>query len=166
MAKRRGNNLASVVTEDFPHDITVTRFISYAVGILLNIVIIVYISQLESMGCACAEANGWMPTFLTYALAFSVVMVPFTLFLRTRLDLMAKMWANGSLKALGVFVFVVGIVKAYAMLNYALDLYRCNCASDWRRILMLWEGVFSVLLYFALFALTAYVLIRHRRRAK
>ena len=165
MAKR-SSNLAKVLTDDFPHDITVTRFISYAVGILLNIVIIVYISQLESMGCVCAEANGWMPTFLIYALAFSVVMVPFTLFLRTRLDLMAKMWADGSLKALGVFVFVVGLVKAYAMLNYALDLYRCRCASDWRRILMLWEGVFSVLLYFALFALTAYVLVRYRRRGK
>lgn len=165
MAKR-SSNLAKVLTDDFPHDITVTRFISYVVGILLNIVIIVYISQLETMGCACAEANGWMPTFLIYALAFSVVMVPFTLFLRTRLDLMAKMWANGSLKALGVFVFIVGFVKAYAMLNYALDLYRCHCASDWRRILMLWEGVFSVLLYFALFALTAYVLVRYRRQKK
>ena len=145
----------------FPHDVGVGRMASYLTGIALNLVLIAYLAQLRAYeDCACAEVRGWMPTFLPYALAFSIMLVPFTLFLRTRLDVMASMWRSGALKALGVFALGLGLLKAYAMLNYALDLYRCQCASDWRRLLMLWEGAISVLLYFAVLALIVYQLVR------
>ena len=151
----------AAVERRFPHDVGVGRMASYLMGIALNLVLIAYLAQLRAYeDCACAEVRGWMPTFLPYALAFSIMLVPFTLFLRTRLDVMASMWRSGALKALGLFAFGVGLVKAYAMLNYALDLYRCQCASDWRRMLMLWEGAISVLLYFALLALIGYMALR------
>ena len=148
--------------QEFPHDVSVGRMISYLIGISLNLVIFAYLTQLKaSDDCMCAEARGWMPTFLQYALAFSIMLIPFTMFLRTRIDIMAFMWQNGSLKALGLFAFGIGIIKAYAMLNYALDLYRCQCANDWRRLLMLWEGAISVLLYFALLSVILFLAIRN-----
>ena len=104
--------------QEFPHDVSVGRMISYLIGISLNLVIFAYLTQLKaSDDCMCAEARGWMPTFLQYALAFSIMLIPFTMFLRTRIDIMAFMWQNGSLKALGLFAFGIGIIKAYAMLT-------------------------------------------------
>ena len=146
--------------DTFPHDVSVSRMVSYAVGIIFNVLIIVYLTQLESMRCECAGSSGWMPVFIKWSLIFSMVMVPFSLFLRTRLDVMARMWNSGALQALAVFMFVVGLVKGYAMLNYSLDLYRCKCADDWRRVLMLWEGGMAVFLYFVLFGIMGYALVR------
>lgn len=158
--KRKGRGAPWPVSGAFPHDVGVGRMASFAVGIVFNIVIIAYLAQLEGSRCWCAASSGWMPTFLRWSLTASVVLVPFTLFLRTRLDVMKRMWDAGYLQWLGVGVFVMGLVKAYAMLNYSLDLYRCGCADDWRRVLMMWEGALAVLLYFGLFALVAYALVR------
>ena len=164
-AKRTGSmgvlqKLSPRSGDAFPHDVSVARMVSYAVGIVFNVLIIVYLTQLESMRCACAGSSGWMPVFIKWSLIFSMVMIPFTLFLRTRLDVMARMWNSGALQALAAFAFVVGLVKAYAMLNYSLDLYRCKCADDWRRVLMLWEGGMAVFLYFVIFGILGYALVK------
>ena len=162
---KSGSNGMVVLSGRFPHDVSVMRMASYALGIVFNVLIIVYLTQLESTRCGCAGSRGWMPVFIKWSLVFSMVMVPFTLFLRTRLDVMARMWSSGALQTLALFGFVVGLVKAYAMLNYSLDLYRCKCADDWRRVLMLWEGGVAVLLYFLLFGLLGYVLVRRSIRS-
>tara|TARA_Y100001958_G_scaffold158841_1_gene158028 strand:- start:221 stop:820 length:600 start_codon:yes stop_codon:yes gene_type:complete len=143
-------------SREFPHDVSVMKMFSWILGIVFNIVIIVYLVQLELTNCACTDSHSWMPGFLKFAMAISILIVPFTLFLRTRLDLMIKMWQNGFLKLLGVFLLVIGVLKTYSLFNYSLHLYNCKCADDWRRTLMLWEGIFGVIVYFFFFMLLLY----------
>ena len=139
--------------------LTGTRVFSYTVSILFNLVLLVYLYQLELGRCGCAAADGWMPTFLRYAIALSIALIPFTVYARERPEFVRRAWARGWLRLLGVGMLVLGVVKAYAMLNYALDLQKCGCSTDWRRLLMLYEGVISTLMYFGLFVLAGYVAI-------
>lgn len=143
-------------SREFPHDVSVMKMFSWTLGIVFNIVIIVYLVQLESTSCACTDSHDWMPGFIKFAMAISILMVPFTLFLRTRLDLLIKLWHNGFLKLLGGFLLVIGVLKTYSLFSYSLHLYNCKCADDWRRTLMLWEGIFGVIVYFFFFMLLLY----------
>lgn len=139
--------------------LTGTRVFSYTVSIVFNLVLLVYLYQLQLGRCGCAEADGWMPTFLRYAIGFSIALIPLTLYMRDRPEFVKRAWSQGWLQPFGVGVLVVGVVKAYAMLNYALDLQKCECTTDWRRLLMLYEGVVSTLMYFGIFVLAGYVAV-------
>lgn len=136
-----------------------TRVFSYTVSIAFNLVLLVYLYQLQMGHCGCAAADGWMPTYLRYAIALSIALIPFTLYTRERPEFIRRAWAQGWIQPLGVVLLVVGVVKAYAMLNYALDLQKCDCTTDWRRLLMLYEGVISTLMYFGIFILAGYVAV-------
>ena len=91
-----------------------------AVAIVFNIVIIAYCA---ARGLALVRRVERLDADLPPVVAHGEHrLVPFTLSC-ARGSTMKRMWDAGHLR-LAVAVFVMGLVKAYAMLNYSLDLYK------------------------------------------
>lgn len=148
----------------FPNDVSLLKLVTWLLGIVFNVLIIAYLVQLDALDCECTDSHEWMPSFIKASMMLGIMVVPFVLFLRTRLDLLQKLWDNGTLKILGVVLFVIGVTKTYALFNYSLHLYNCKCADDWRRSLMLWEGIFGIMIYFFYFLLLIYAIYKYIRK--
>lgn len=121
-------------------------YVSKTLAIIAHLVLITYITALQSTKCA-SDPNDWRPKFLLYVSLAAVALVPLHMYVRITPGVFYRLWNSGVVHGVLIFLLLLGALKAYVTVDYALSLYQNPCAEDWRRPLILWLGIFSVLVY-------------------
>lgn len=141
-------------------DFLATPYPSWTIAIFVHLLLVSYITRLSALDCECAEPGGWRARYILYTSCLGIVLVPLAVYVSTTRDVFRRLWASGTIKWWLTALGALGAVKAYAMFDYSLTIHGCECARDWRRTLLLWQGILSVLSYVALVLLLVYTAAR------
>ena len=134
-----------------------TKYVNLAIAIVVHLLLITYLAHLGGLECPCAQRDRWEPKFILIASCTGIAMIPLFMYAVATRDRFKVIWNTGLVKKGAVLLLVVGAIKAYAMFSYSLTLYNCECSRDWRRTLLLWQGIISVIGYGALVSLALYL---------
>ena len=150
-ARRAGGALADLLATPYP---------SWTIAIVVHLLLIGYITRLGALDCECAEPGGWRARYILYTSCLGIALVPLAVYVGTSRAVFRRLWASGAIAWWLVALGALGALKAYAMFDYSLTIHGCECARDWRRSLLLWQGILSVLSYAALVLLLVYAAAR------
>ena len=141
-------------------DFFATPYPSWTVAIVVHLLLIGYIARLGALDCECADAGGWRARYIFYTSCLGIVLVPLAVYVGTTRAVFRRLWASGAIHWWLAALGALGALKAYAMFDYSLTIHGCECARDWRRTLLLWQGILAVLSYAALVLLLVYAAAR------
>jgi hypothetical protein len=128
--------------------------IGVAIAILYNVLIIMYLNNLEDVTCKCVM--DWRHNYIKYFSGFMIVMSIFTLIFTLNKSLMI-------VKILNILVFVFGIVNTYGLFTYIgeLDSTKCTCAVqkqyNMHYFLYVWRWVLVIVFVIMLINILMYL---------
>jgi hypothetical protein len=121
------------------------------VGLVLNVIILMYILELEKKKCACSKH--WMRDFIKYV---SIIMIVLSLIIAFIPNFIKSCKTNVVCESLMGLYSIIGLIYVIVLVVYYFHIQKktnCECSLNWKRHALLYPlfGGIIVILFIIIF---------------